>query len=181
MEGRFRDIKDVRDNWGWFFALGVLLLVLGGAVISTSYYATLFSIVLLGVFLLAGGVVQIIQSFLARKWSGLFLMLLLGIAYLIAGVYCISQPALTAIKLTLLIAILCFVVGIAKMLISLIMRFEKWGWVFFNGLVTFILGVMIYSSWPLSGLWVIGLFIGVDMILSGLSWIILSLGARSEA
>ena len=55
------------------------------------------------------------------------------------------------------------------------------GMVFFNGVVTFLLGAMIYANWPLSGLWVIGLFIGVDLILAGWSWVLLSLTARSKA
>jgi uncharacterized membrane protein HdeD (DUF308 family) len=66
------------------------------------------------------------------------------------------------------------------MLSSVLIRFEQWGWVFFNGLITFLLGVMIYSDWPLSGLWVIGMFIGIDLILTGWSWIVLSLAARSN-
>ena len=60
------------------------------------------------------------------------------------------------------------------------MRFEHWGWVLFNGLITFVLGLMIYQQWPLAGLWIIGLFVGIDMILSGWSWLLLSLSARKS-
>ena len=178
---RFRDIDNVKQTWGWFFALGLLLIILGSAVIASSYYSTLFSIMLLGIFLCGAGVVQIVQAFLARQWRGLFLLLLVGVLYIGAGVYCIIQPLTTALGLTLWISAFCFVVGICRMLSALLIRFEEWGWVFFNGLVTFLLGAMIYSNWPLSGLWVIGLFIGIEMILSGWSWVILSLGARSRA
>lgn len=176
----FNQIEEVRKNWTWFLALGLLLVILGGAVISSSYYATLFSMILLGVFLIAAGIVQIVQAFLARKWKGLFLSLLLGVLYLIAGFLCIAKPNLTAISLTLWIAAFCFVVGLFKMIASLVVRFDQWGWVFFNGLVTFCLGAMIYANWPLSGLWIIGLFIGIDLILSGWSWILLSLTARTR-
>lgn len=146
--------------------------------ISSSYYATVFSVVFFGFFLLAAGIVQIVQAFLASKWSGLFLSLLVGILYAVTGVLAIARPEVTAVALTFWIAALCFAAGLFKMMASLILRFDQWGWVFFNGLVTFLLGLMIYSSWPLSGLWVIGLFIGVDLILSGLSWIALSLTGR---
>lgn len=174
----FRDIDEVQKNWGWFLALGVLLVLLGCAIISSSYYATIFSVFILGIFLLGAGIVQIIQGFLARKWSGLFLALMLGVLYIVVGVFCTARPAIAAISITLWIAALCFIAGLFRMLASLILQFEGWGWVFFNGLITFILGVLIYSEWPLSGLWIIGLFVGIDMILSGWSWILLSLAAK---
>ncbi|MBS0656247.1 MAG: DUF308 domain-containing protein [Verrucomicrobia bacterium] len=174
----FRDIESVRKNWGWFLALGLLLVALGAGVVSSAYYATVFSVVLFGALLICTGVVQFIQAFLARKWSGIFLALFLSVLYLVTGVMCVSNPTMSAIGLTLGIAAFCFVAGIFRMLASLMLRFDHWGWVFFNGLVTFILGILIYSDWPVSGLWLIGLFIGIDIILSGWSWIFLSLAAR---
>lgn len=178
LTNRLGDIEDIRKNWGWFLALGLLLVVLGCAVIGSTFYATLFSVILLGAFLIAGGVIQFIQGFLARKWSGLFLSILLGILYIVTGFFCVTQPGVAAISITLWIAAFCFIAGLFRMIYSLIMRFDQWGWVFFNGLVTFLLGAMIYADWPLSGLWVIGLFVGIDMILTGWSWILLSLTAR---
>lgn len=180
MENRLSHIQGIKENWGWFFALGVLLILLGISIISSSFYATIFSIILLGIFLIGAGIVQVVQAFLARKWSGLFLSLFLGILYIVTGFLCVTKPAISAINITLWIAGFCFLIGLFKMISSLILQFEHWGWVFFNGLVTFLLGLMIYSDWPLSGLWVIGLFIGIDMILSGWSWLFLSLSARSE-
>jgi uncharacterized membrane protein HdeD (DUF308 family) len=174
----FREIDEVRRNWGWFFALGVLLVILGIACISSAAYATIFTVFILGLFLIGAGVVQIVQSFLARKWSGLFLSLLLGILYLATGFICVSKPAVAAIGITLWIAIFCFIAGLFKMITALLLRFDEWGWVFFNGLITFILGIMIYSDWPVAGLWIIGLFIGIDLVLTGWSWILLSLSAR---
>lgn len=175
----FGEIEDVRKNWGWFFALGILLVLLGISVISSSVYATVFSVMLFGIFLMGSGIVQIIQAFLARKWSGLFLALLLGLLYLVVGFLCATKPAVTAVSLTLWIAVFFFIAGLFRMFYALILRFDQWGWFFFNGLITFILGVLIYSDWPLSGFWVIGLFIGIDLILSGWTWVVLSLTART--
>lgn len=174
----FHEIDDVREQWGWFLALGIAFIVLGMAVMGASYYTTIFSMILLGAFLVGGGILQIVHGSLARKWSGFFLSLLLGILYLAAGAICIFQPAAAAITITLWIAVFCFIVGLFRMIASLVIRFRDWGWVFFNGLITFILGGMIYSSWPISGLWVIGLFIGIDMILAGWTWVVLALSAR---
>jgi uncharacterized membrane protein HdeD (DUF308 family) len=180
MENRLSKIEEVRENWGWFLGLGLFLILLGSAIIGSSYYSTIFSVILFGLFLIAAGIVQIIQAFMARKWSGLFLSLFLGILYIVTGFICAAKPTTAAISITLWIAAFCFVIGMFKMLAALFLRFDQWGWVFFNGLVTFILGMLIYANWPLSGLWVIGLFIGVDLILSGWSWLFLSLTARKK-
>lgn len=180
MENKLSHIEEARKNWGWYFALGIVLILLGAAIISSSYYATIFSVILFGILLLFAGVVQIFQAFVSLKWSGLFLSLFLGVLYIVTGFLCMGKPQTAAISITLWIAALCFVVGLFKMLSSVIIRFEQWGWVFFNGLVTFLLGWMIYADWPVSGLWVIGLFIGIDLILAGWSWIILSLTARTR-
>lgn len=178
MENQLKEIVEVRQNWKWFLLLGILLIVLGAGVVTSSFYATIFSMILFGIFLIGGGAIQIAQGFLARKWSGVFLSLFLGILYIITGFLCLARPAQAALTITLWIAIFCIIVGLFKMLTSLIVRFEQWGWVFFNGLVTLLLGIMIYIDWPLSGFWVIGLFIGVDLILAGWSWLWLSLASR---
>lgn len=180
MENRLSQIQEVRQNWVWFLALGILLILLGSGVIGSSYYATIFSMILFGVFLISAGIVQVVQAFLARKWSGVFLSLFLGLLYLVTGFLCLMRPETAAISITLWISAFCLIVGLFRMLTSIIIRFDQWGWVFFNGLVTFLLGLMIYADWPLSGLWVIGLFIGVDLILAGWSWVILSLTSRTQ-
>lgn len=177
----FRDIEAVQRNWGWFLVFGIALLALGCVAVSSAFYTTVFSVILLGMFLMAGGVIQIAQAFMANKWSGLFLSLLLGVLYIVTGGLCVAKPAIAAVSLTLWIAAFCFIAGLFRMSASVWMRFHHWGWVFFNGLVTFILGILIFAEWPLSGLWVIGLFIGIDLILTGWTWILLSLAARAKA
>lgn len=175
-----RETEGVRKNWGWFFVLGLLLMAFGGLVINSAVAATMFSTVMFGFLVIGAGVVQVVQAFMARQWSGLFLSLLLGVLYIVTGAICVLRPAEAAINITLLIAGFCFVSGLFKIIASLMVKFEHWGWIFFNGLVTFSLGLMIYHQWPLAGLWVIGLFVGVDMVLSGWSWLLLSLCARKS-
>jgi uncharacterized membrane protein HdeD (DUF308 family) len=180
MEKRLSKLNEVRENRGWFLLFGLFLIALGIAIISDAYLATVFTVVALGIFLICAGVVQIAQAFVARKWSGVFLELFLGILYIVTGFLCVAKPRTAAISITLWIAGFCIIVGLFRMLTALFLRFEQWGWVFLNGLVTFILGWLIYSNWPISGLWVIGLFIGIDLILSGWAWVILALTARQE-
>lgn len=177
----FQEIKTVQKNWGWFLALGILLVILGCLAISTSVYTTILSVVILGAFLIVAGLVQVFQAFMARAWSGFFLSLLLGVLYVVTGILCLAKPAVMAVGLTLWIAAFFFIAGIFRMCTSAYLRFRHWGWIFFNGLVTFILGVLIISEWPISGLWVIGLFIGIDLIFAGWAWVLLSLTARQPA
>ena len=89
-----------------------------------------------------------------------------------------TSPVDSALVLTLLLAVYFMVIGIFRIVASLTMRFPNWGWVLFSGIVSFILGVLTKQQWPLSGLWIIGLFIGIDMIFSGWSYVMLSLAAR---
>lgn len=173
-----RQIDEVKKNWGWFLFLGLALIALGILAIGSTYYTTALTVVLLGWLLIAGGALQVIQAFWARRWSGFFLSLLVGILYVITGFLFIARPEVSAVTLTLLIALLCLASGAFRMIASLFIRFDEWGWIFLNGLITFILGWLIYTQWPLSGFWVIGLFVGIDLVLSGWSWVVLSLAAR---
>ena len=176
----FRETETVRKKWGWFFVLGLVLIALGVYVINSAVAATLFSVFFFGMLVGIAGIVQVVQAFMAREWSGFFLSLFLGVLYLVTGGLCMTQPAEAAVSITLLIAAFLFVTGLFRIIASLMMQFEHWGWVCFNGIVTFILGILIYQQWPISGLWIIGLFVGVDMILSGWSWLLLSLCARKR-
>ena len=176
----FRNIEGIARHRGWFFLLGVILAILGMAMISSAYTATLFSVLVFGCMLIGASVVHIVQSVLARQWSGIGLSLLLAVLYFVTGALCIGNPATAAVNMTFLFAIFCFIGGLFKIIASLVMRFERWGWVFLNGLVTFILGVLIYAEWPLSGLWVIGTFVGVDMLLCGWAWMMLALTAGKD-
>lgn len=175
---RFGEIEAAKKLHHIFLGLGATLLILGILMVSFSAYATLFSVIIFGALLAAAGVVQVIQAFMARQWSGFFISLLLGGLALITGFLCLTRPEVAAISLTLWIAAFCFIAGIFRMATALVLRFDQWGWVFFNGLTTFILGMLIYADWPVSGLWVIGLFLGIDLIFSGWIWITLALSTK---
>ena len=173
------DLKTFKKNWGWFFTLGLLLVVLGALAAGASVFTTLFSVVLLGALLLVGGAAKVGYAFWLRRWSGFIPTLLAGILYLVVGGYTILHPAASAIALTLLLAILFLISGIFRVISSAWLRFQDWGWVFVSGLISIALGAMILEEWPSSGLWVLGLFVGIDLIFAGWTWIFLSLQARN--
>jgi uncharacterized membrane protein HdeD (DUF308 family) len=171
--------EEVRRSWGWFLALGIVLILLGMMALSLAVLATLVSVVVFGWFLLLGGVLSVIHAFMRRRWGGFFLELFAGILYVVFGLMVVGNPAEGAVVLTLLIAVFLMLGGIFRIVTALTVRFHHWVWVLLNGVISLLLGVMIWSQWPLSGLWVIGLFIGIDMVFYGLSLVMLALTVRS--
>jgi uncharacterized membrane protein HdeD (DUF308 family) len=129
-----------------------------------SVLTTLVSVVLFGWFLLLGGVLSVVHAFLQRRWGGFFLELFAGILYAVFGLMVVGNPAASAFALTLLIAVFLMIGGIFRIITALTVRFHHWIWVLLNGVVSLLLGLIIWSQLPLSALWVIGLFIGIDMI-----------------
>ncbi len=188
MNGTLTPLADVvaqelgllQKYWRWFMALGVAMVVLGLIAVSWSSVAnvTVAATWLFGFFLLASGLGEIINSFWVGRWSGMLLHLLVGVLYTLVGFVIIDHPADAAIELTLLIAIFLMVGGLFRVVFAVSERFSGSGWVLLNGVVTFVLGMLIYKQWPASGLWVIGLFVGIELIFNGLSWVMLSLGLR---
>ncbi len=165
--------------WPWFLLLGILLIVVGIMAIGAAFIATLATVMIFGWLIVAGGVMQTVNAFLARSWRGFFVYLLAGILHLVVGILMIEHPVRAAAALTLLIAAIFFVGGILRVSYALVDRFPGWGWMLLNGAITFVLGVMIWREWPESSLWVIGLFVGIDLILNGWSWVMLALILRA--
>jgi uncharacterized membrane protein HdeD (DUF308 family) len=173
------ELQAVRRYWWVFLAMGVGLVVLGMVAIGTMFWVSVLTVAVFGVLLLIGGVTQILSSFWAGRWKGFVLHVLIGILYIVTGFVLVDHPLEAAITLTLLIAAFLVVSGVFRMVVALSEQFHNWGWVLLNGAVATILGLLIYKQWPSSGLWVIGLFVGIEMIFNGWFWIMLSLGLRS--
>jgi len=170
---------ELRRNWGWFLALGILLVVLGTTALGASVAMTIASVMLFGWLLIVGGLVEAIHAFWReRGWGGVFINLLTGILYVLVGFMMVANPGVAAVTLTLLIALFLMFGGIFRIVVALMLRFPHWGWLALHGLINLLLGIGIWRQWPLSGLWVIGLFIGIDMVLNGWSLVMLGLAAR---
>ncbi|MBX6312528.1 MAG: HdeD family acid-resistance protein [Isosphaeraceae bacterium] len=174
-----RTLQEVRDYWLGFLALGIALIVLGVIALSYAVITTAAAVIVYGSFLLIGGGLQTVYAFWARQWSGFFLHLLAGVLDVVVGFLLIAHPAAGALVLTLLLAAYFLVGGIFRIVAALMTRYHNWGWLLLSGVITLLLGLMIWWQWPLSGLWVIGLFVGIDMIFNGWSWVALALAARS--
>jgi uncharacterized membrane protein HdeD (DUF308 family) len=170
----FGGMIEKANNWGWYLFGGIAMIALGVLTIGYSVMAGVISVALFGLIVLASGIAHLALSFRSGHWGLFFLGFLAGLAYIAAGLYLMSNPLAGMIALTMLFAVLLVVMGVFRMIISAVERFEYWGLMFAGGLLSLILGLMVMNSWPVSGLWVIGTFVGIEMIYSGFSWISIS-------
>jgi uncharacterized membrane protein HdeD (DUF308 family) len=172
------NLKDLRDSWFWFVILGVILIVVGIAAVSYSFAAGIATALFFGLFLVVGGLFHIAGAFFTRGWGGFFLCLLAGVLELALGVIFVEHPIDALVVYTLLLAVVFFIEGMFWILAALAGGFHNWGWTLLSGVITLLLGVMIWRQWPLSGLWVVGTFIGVNMICNGSTYVALGLRVR---
>ena len=175
------ELHSIRNQWWCFLLLGLALVVVGTFCIADPLIPSLASVVVLGFLLLAAGIIQVVSSFWAGKWSGMLLHMLVGVLYAVVGYMIIDQPGLSMLLLTKFIAIFLIVTGVFRIAAALFVRFQDWGWVLLNGCVTLLLGIIINRQLPEAALWVIGLFLGIELIFNGWGWVMLAFGLRSIA
>ncbi len=166
-------------NWWLFLLLGLVSVFVGLVAIGSAFIATLATVTVLGILLLIAGGAEVIHAIAVRNLRGFALHLLGAALYLLVGLFMLEDPVKAAGVLTLLISAGFFVAGVLRIIFSLAVQFHSWGWVLVNGIVDVCLGVMIMRHWPSSSLWVIGMFIGIDLVFQGWAWIFLALTARS--
>lgn len=172
------DMKQLKASSSWFLILGGALIVLGCFALAYSAVATIASVEVFGFVLIVGAAMYFGGALFTGSWGGFFLTLMMGVLQLAAGAVCVRHPAEAAIVYTLLMAVFLMVSGLFRIVTALTGRFRAWGWVLVNGLITLMLGIMIWQQMPFSGLWVIGTFLGVDLVFSGWSYVSLGLGLR---
>ncbi|HEY4234535.1 MAG TPA: HdeD family acid-resistance protein [Lacipirellulaceae bacterium] len=175
------ELHSLRRHWWCFLLLGIALVLIGSMCISDPLIPSLASVVFLGYLLIAAGIVQIVTSFWSGKWSGMLLHLLVGVLYAIVGYMIVDSPGVSMLLLTQFIAIFLIVGGLFRIISALVVRFQDWGWVALNGGVTLLLGIIIHRQLPEAALWVIGLFLGIEMIFNGWAWMMMALGLRASA
>jgi uncharacterized membrane protein HdeD (DUF308 family) len=174
------ELKEAERSWKWLFALGIFSIILGGIALSALVITTLVSILFLGFLLLANGIVEGIQTFKAGRTKDIIFHLLTGLLYAAVGILFIAYPAAGAASVTLLLGAFFVAGGISRMIWAAVIRFQSWGWAVFNGIVTLLLGAIVWANWPVSGLWVIGLFVGIEMVINGWSRLLFALAVRNE-
>ena len=171
--------RQIADNWGWFLALGILLVVAGMAAIAFPLLSTIATKIALGWIFLVAGVVIVLHGFSLQGWRGFVLSLLVGALYIVAGAWLAFFPLTGILTLTLLLAALFLAEGVLEVGMAMRVRpHEGWGWLLFSGLIAIAVGVMIAIQLPSSAAWAIGLLTGINLLSSGTSFIVLALVGR---
>lgn len=174
-------VDSARDNWRRFLVLGFIQIAAGMLAVGLAFAATPVSVTTLGVLLLIAAGAQIVAALLARDWNGFFLFLLFGVLYPAVGFLALQYPLPAAKGLALMLVAGYLVGGIFRVIIALVELFPSWRWIRMNGIITMLLGLAIWGAWSESGLWVLGLCIGIDLVVNGVIWSLLALGLHMLA
>jgi uncharacterized membrane protein HdeD (DUF308 family) len=167
------ELRHLKNEWWWLAALGILLILSGLVALVYPTMSSIAAVIVLGVSLLVSGVATVVASFWAGKWSAMLLQLLVGVLYVVVGFILMDAPIASTVSLTLFVAALFIVVGIMRSAAALVLRFPQWGWALLSGLLTTLVGVVIYKNLPETALWAIGTLIGIELIFDGWYWVML--------
>ncbi len=179
-DGRTLDLHHLRRKWGWIVALGALMLIGGLFALYNVATATIVTVIYVGEAMLVAGVMEIITAVQIRPWGRALLWGAIGIITILAGFFTFQHPLLAAVSLTALIGVALIVAGLFKLILAWHIRdVGPWGLVAFSGVISVALGGMIIAEWPTSGLYILGLFLAINLIFEGVSWITVGLSAKA--
>jgi uncharacterized membrane protein HdeD (DUF308 family) len=172
--------ETLRGRWKWFVGVGILLVIVGLIALANVVDATLITTVIVGIALVFGGAMQLVGAWAAEGSTGRrVLMAVLGILYIIVGIEIIADPLAGAIALTIFVALFLIFDGILRIFSALVPETENKVLVILFGIATIILGAWLWSGIPVSGV-AIGFFVGLQLLIAGIAWIMLGLVARSS-
>ncbi len=179
------DLEELPRRWGWLLALGILMLAAGILGLYMTVAVTLVTVLFYGGLIMAGGILSLLHSIRAReeKWQGRLAHVLLALLYLLAGIFIMINPVAASAAMTLILAALFMAMGILRVTSGLRSRKKGWKWIgpVVVGLIDILFALVIAFSWPVSGLWVIGLFVSIEMLMNGWILTFTALAARRLA
>ena len=180
IEARVAETKQlITDEWGWFLALGIVLILAGLAAIAFPFLSSIAAKVVLGWLFLIGGVMMIVHAFQAPGWGGFLWELLIGILYVVVGGYLAFFPLAGLLTLTIVIAALFIAEGVFEAIMAFRVRpHEGWVWLLLSGIAALAVGVIIAMGLPESAIWALGLLVGINLLFSGWSYVFLALAGR---
>jgi uncharacterized membrane protein HdeD (DUF308 family) len=169
----------VKESVGWSIGLSVLMILAGFLAIAVPQAAGIAVNLLVAWLLVFSGVAHLVFAWHTRTTGGMLWELLVGFLYIFIGAYLLVHPVAGLASLTLAIAIYLLAEGVLELILSFRLRpMPGSNWLLFDGIITLILGVMIWRTWPSSTEWVVGTLVGISMLFSGISRLMLSLAAR---
>jgi len=163
-------------NASYLMWTGVALMIFGAIAIATPAVMGAAVVMVIGAILLISGGVQLVHGLREESWASKFLGIILGVITAICGLAVLAHPLFGLTILTLVLAIFFVVEGIWKLIVSFSFRPAP-GWLamLFSGILGFLLGFLIWKQWPLSGMWAVGILIGVDLLVTGCSMLALAM------
>ncbi|MBV9390055.1 MAG: DUF308 domain-containing protein [Chroococcidiopsidaceae cyanobacterium CP_BM_ER_R8_30] len=180
MTANFQSDVDIRKSTGWVIVLSIGLIILGILAIFMPGIASAFFTSVMGWIALIDGIVMIVESFQSKPVRGFWLNLIVGILYVIAGLYILFNVGAALLVLTFTFGILFIVEGIFTIIMAFTNRAgHRMSWaVALNGVITLILGIFVLYHFPFSAFWLIGLYVGISIISSGISLLAAALAVR---
>jgi uncharacterized membrane protein HdeD (DUF308 family) len=176
-EGTWLD--EAKKNSGFLIFLGILTVVFGVMAVASPLITGVAVSMFVGFLLLASGVARIVHALKSRQWGTGFWGTVIGLLGVAAGLLMIFRPLVGLMTMTLLLAFYFLIDGICEIIAAFKIKPDQgWGWVLFNGIIAVMLGIMIWRQWPVSGAWAIGVLVGIHILLTGWSMVILGTGAR---
>lgn len=173
------DLAPLRAKSGWIVALGVVYVIVGFIALGSVALATVASVLVVGAMMIVAGVAEVWNAFQIKSWGKFLLWGLLGLLYVAAGFITFENPLLAAALLTLMLGVLLVASGIVRIILAFSMKRETpWLLVLLSAVITLLLGLLILAHWPVSSLYILGIFLGIDLIMAGVGWIGLGLGLR---
>ena len=167
------------ESLGWLIGTGILLVVAGCFAIYAPFAAGLAADTTIGILLIVGGVAHFVLAWQLRHVGGALWEVLVGVAYVVGGCFLFSYPISGLVTLTTVLAIYLFCSSFMELLAYFGLRFlPHSGWLLFNGIITFILAVMVLRQLPVSAVWVPGTLVGFAMLSSGISRLALGFAAK---
>jgi uncharacterized membrane protein HdeD (DUF308 family) len=175
------DLAPLRAGSGWIVALGVVYVIAGFIALGSMVLATVASVLVVGVMMIIAGVAEVFNAFQIKSWGKFLFWALLGVLYIIAGFITFENPLFAAVVLTLMLGAFLVAAGVMRIFLAFNMKSETpWIWVAVSGVITLLLGLLILARWPVNSVYILGLFLGIDLIMAGACWIGLGAGLRRE-
>ena len=182
MQTGSKHAADFNNNWVKFLLWGIALFILGVIAMSAAAFTTIATIFFLGVILFVGGLIVLMDSITFwRGKPGFALHLLSGLLYTAVGIMLMINPITGSMSLTLLLGIGYTIIGFFRIITALSLQLFRWKLSLFNGILTMLIGILIMASWPQSSLYIIGLFIGIDLIVCGWVYMMSAIAGRNIA
>jgi uncharacterized membrane protein HdeD (DUF308 family) len=171
----------IKENASFAVTSGAILITAGMIALMSPMVARLSITIMVGVLLAIGGIGQCMLAVKAGAFDRTLLVFIVGVLMAVAGFYVMSQPIADLASMTLILVVYLVVAGLFELVVALQLRpADGWGWALFNGIVTLLLGVMLWRQFPLSGEWAIGILFGIKMVVSGWLLVIIGITAKEE-